>query len=350
MTDPPAFELNCPLPFEQPERVLLAHGGGGRLMQNLLQDTLFPAFANPFLAAAHDGARLVLGNQVLAFSCDSYVVHPLFFAGGDIGSMAVFGTVNDLAMCGAKPLYLSVGLILEEGLEMAVLQRVVASMAEAAKRCGVLLVTGDTKVVEKGKGDGLFIHTAGIGLIETPLEIGPQQVKVGDAILINGEIGAHGMAVMAEREGLAFEGPIKSDCAPLHELVCELLTAGFELHCLRDPTRGGVASVLNEIAAQAELQIELKAAQIPIDPAVASACEILGFDPLYVANEGKMLIFLPQAQAEAALARLHSHPLGRNAAQIGVVQTGDPRVILHNPYGTTRLLDLLSGEQLPRIC
>lgn len=350
MTEAPEFDLNCPLPYEQPERILLAHGGGGRLMQNLLQNTLFPAFANPFLAAAHDGARLEIGNQVLAFSCDSYVVNPLFFAGGDIGKLAVFGTVNDLAMCGAKPLYLSLGLILEEGLEMALLNRVVASLSDAAKRCGVLLVTGDTKVVEKGKGDSLFIHTAGLGLIETPLEIGPQEVKPGDAILINGEIGAHGMAVMAEREGLAFEGPIESDCAPLHEMVSDLLNAGFELHCLRDPTRGGVASVLNEIAAKAKLQIELNAAQIPVAPAVAGACEILGFDPLYVANEGKMLIFLPQAQAEAALARLRSHPLGRLSAQIGVVQTGAPRVILRNLYGTTRLLDLLSGEQLPRIC
>lgn len=345
-----SIELQCPLPHQESERILLAHGGGGRLMQQLLQSQIFPAFANPLLAPAHDGAILPVSGQRLAFSCDSYVVQPLFFAGGDIGQLAVFGTVNDLAMCGAVPLYLSVGLILEEGLEMAVLKRVLASVSQAAAACGVSLVTGDTKVVEKGKGDGLFIHTAGIGLIQTDLEISPAQVQVGDAILINGEIAAHGMAVMAEREGLAFEGPVASDCAPLHTLVQDLLTAGLDLHCLRDPTRGGVASVLNEIATQATVQMVLQAEAIPVAPVVASACEILGFDPLYVANEGKLLIFLPQAQAQAALKVMRAHPLGSAAAQIGTVQAGHPQVLLQHAFGTSRLLDLLSGEQLPRIC
>lgn len=345
-----SFDLHCPLPLDASERVLLAHGGGGRLMQDLLQNQIFPAFANPLLAPAHDGAVLSVAGQRLAFSCDSYVVQPLFFAGGDIGQLAVYGTVNDLAMCGAQPLYLSVGLILEEGLEMGILKRVLASMSRAATICGIQLVTGDTKVVEKGKGDGLFIHTAGIGLIQTPLEITPASVQVGDAILINGEIAAHGMAVMAEREGLAFEGPIASDCAPLHNLVRDLLSAGIELHCLRDPTRGGVASVLNEMAQAAGVQMALQAEHIPVAPAVASACEILGFDPLYVANEGKMLLFLPQAQAEVALNLMKNHPLGLASAQIGTVEAGPPQVLLKNAYGTSRLLDLLSGEQLPRIC
>ena len=344
------FNLSCPSPFEKPEQILLAHGGGGRLMQRMIQQSIYPAFDNKLLRQNHDGAVFEIEGSQMVLTTDAYVVQPLFFAGGDIGKLAVYGTVNDLAMCGARPLYLSVALILEEGLDYACLDRVLKSMREAADHSGVALITGDTKVVEKGKGDGLYITTSGVGVKNHEIEISPRHIQPGDQILINGSVGQHGMAIMAEREGLAFEGDLQSDCAPLNTLVQQLLDAGLEIHCLRDPTRGGVASALNEIAQVAQLQITLQENAVPVQAEVAGACEILGFDPLYVANEGKMLIFLPVAQAEQALTILREHPLGQEATQIGQVQTGLPQVLACNPYGSQRVLDLLSGEQLPRIC
>lgn len=342
------IELNCPLPLGQSERVLLAHGGGGRLMQQLLQQSIFPAFNLP-RTGSHDGVVLPNSGPRLAFTTDSYVVQPLFFPGGDIGQLAVYGTVNDLAMCGARPQYLSVGLILEEGLEMTVLQRVLQSMQTAAVASQVHLVTGDTKVVERGKGDGIYINTAGIGVVETDLPIGPAAIQAGDVVLLNGDIGRHGMAVMAERNKLDFAPPLLSDCAPLGDFVLQLLQAGIEIHCMRDPTRGGVATALNELL-RPELAIEIQGEAVPVRVEVANACEILGFDPLYVANEGKVLIFVPAAQAEQTLQLMRNHPLGTDSAIVGQVQQGQGLVHVRNAYGTSRILDLLSGEQLPRIC
>jgi len=347
----------CPRPWPAGERILLAHGGGGRLMQQLIQELIQPIFASPLLSESHDGARLPLQellNQTplgqLAFSTDAYVVQPLFFPGGDIGCLSVYGTVNDLAMCGARPRYLSVSLILEEGLEIRQLQEILFSIKAAAERCDVQLVTGDTKVIERGRGDGLYITTAGVGEILSPQPVIPQHIQPGDSILISGPVGAHGMAIMSQREGLAFDSPIVSDCAPLHGLVLDLLSAGIRLHCLRDATRGGLASSLNELAQQAGLGMMLEEACIPVEPTVAAACEILGFDPLYVANEGVMVLCLPEAEAEAALSCLRQHPLGQQACCIGRVQAQAGPVVLRNTLNTTRVLDLLSGEQLPRIC
>jgi hydrogenase expression/formation protein HypE len=345
------FNLSCPLPFADRAQVLMGHGGGGRLTQQLLDRIFLPAFANSTLGQRHDGAVLDVGGQRLAFTTDSYVVRPLFFPGGDIGSLAVNGTVNDLAMCGARPRWLSAGFILEEGLPLATLERVVTSMARAAATAGVQFVTGDTKVVDKGRGDGLYVNTAGIGVIETDLPIAPTTVRPGDAVLINGDLGRHGMAIMSVREGLSFESPIESDCAPLWNLVAVLIDAGIAVHCLRDLTRGGLASALNEIATTAQVQIDVDEALIPISEPVQGACEILGFDPLYVANEGRLVVFIPESDAERALAALRSLPEGREAVRIGEVQAETPGLVtLRSRIGARRVLDLLSGEQLPRIC
>jgi hydrogenase expression/formation protein HypE len=310
-----------------------------------------PAFSNPQLDLGHDGAVLSLAGQALAFTTDSYVVRPLFFPGGDIGTLAVNGTVNDLAMCGARPLYLGAGFILEEGLPMETLWRVVQSMAHAAKVAHVQLVTGDTKVVDKGKGDGIFITTTGVGAIEHDVSITPGSVRAGDLVLLNGDIGRHGIAVMAVREGLAFESTIESDCAPLAGLVMELLDAGVEIHCLRDLTRGGLASALVEIAETAGVQISIEEPAIPVGEEVQGACELLGLDPLYVANEGRLVAFVPPEAAERALTIMRAHLLGAGACLIGkVVRTSPGVVTMTSSIGASRIVEMLSGEQLPRIC
>jgi hydrogenase expression/formation protein HypE len=349
------MQLQCPIPISEYPIVTLAHGGGGRLSQMLVERMFTPAFggaSNTELAALHDGAILAPDTTRLAFSTDSFVVSPRFFPGGNIGSLAVHGTVNDLAMCGAQPLYLSAGFIIEEGLPMDELWRIVQSMAAAASQAGVRVVTGDTKVVERGKGDGIFINTAGVGRIPDGVEISPRRAESGDLILLNGPIGLHGITIMSMREGLAFETTLESDAASLHGLVRGLLDAsGADVHVLRDPTRGGVASALNEIAAQAHVGISLIESAIPVPGAVRAACEILGFDPLYVANEGKCLAIVAPEAADAALSALRADPLGREAVIIGEVVAEHPgKVTMRTRIGGTRIVDMLSGEQLPRIC
>jgi hydrogenase expression/formation protein HypE len=320
-------------------------------MQQLIDQVFLPAFANPWLGARHDGAVLEVGSERLAFTTDSYVVRPLFFPGGDIGALAVNGTVNDLAMCGARPRWLSAGFIIEEGLPMETLWRVVQSMRQAASAAGVQLVTGDTKVVDKGKGDGLFINTAGVGVLEHPLSISPSRVQSGDVVLLNGDLGRHGMAIMSVREGLSFETTITSDCAPLADLVLRLLQAGLDVHCLRDLTRGGLAAALNEIAGASRLQVDIDENTIPVREEVQGACEILGLDPLYVANEGRLVAFVPAPEAERALAIMRHHESGTGACCVGRVLAEFPgRVTMKSKVGARRILDLLSGEQLPRIC
>ena len=345
------FKLSCPLPPGSHPHVLMAHGGGGKLMGDLIEQLFLPAFENEYLEERHDGAVVECGGRRIAFSTDSYVVNPLFFPGGDIGSLAVFGTVNDLAMCGARPLYLSCGLILEEGLAMETLSRIVRSMREAAREAGVRLVTGDTKVVDRGKGDGLFINTAGIGLVESTTPVAPGSIRPGDAVLVSGDIGRHGMAVMAVREGLEFESAIESDSGCVAHMVLDLLGAGIQVHCLRDLTRGGLASALVEIAEAAHRPIEIDEAAVPVIDQVRGACEILGLDPHYVANEGRFIAFVPPDQAEAALRIMKSHPHGGQANRIGEVgQSESATVTARSPLGTRRVIDRLSGEQLPRIC
>jgi len=345
------FSLACPIPIEQYPTVLLAHGGGGKLMHDLIERMFVTSFGNPLLAARHDGAVFNVDAGRLAFTTDSYVVRPLFFPGGDIGSLAVNGTVNDLAMCGARPLYLSVGFILEEGLPMETLWRVVRSMRQAAETAGVSLVTGDTKVVDRGKGDEIFINTAGVGVIEHDQRIGPDRVRIGDAILVNGDLGRHGIAIMAAREGLEFECTIESDCAPLAGLVRDLIAAGVEVHCLRDLTRGGLASALCEIAEAASVGIAIKEADISVREDVQGACEILGFDPLYLANEGRLVAFVSARDVELAMQVMKGHALGHGARMIGSVSCDYPgSVMLKSRIGSNRIVDMFTGEQLPRIC
>jgi hydrogenase expression/formation protein HypE len=346
-------ELNptCPIPIGQYPQVTLAHGGGGRLTHQLIERMFSPAFSNSLLDAGHDGATFSVNGARLAFTTDSYVVRPIFFPGGDIGSLAVNGTVNDLAMCGARPLYLSVGFILEEGLPMETLWGVVQSMRRAADEARVQLVTGDTKVVDKGKGDGIFINTAGVGVVEHDLSISPASVRPGDAILLSGDLGRHGIAIMAEREGLAFESAIESDCAPLDDLVMKLIDAKIEIHCLRDLTRGGLATALVEIAETAKVQIRIDEHSIPVREDVRGACEILGLDPLYLANEGRFVAFVAAPAVERALGILNSHPLGAGSCLIGkVTNDGSSSVVMKSRIGAQRIVDMFSGEQLPRIC
>ena len=345
------FNPICPIPIGQYPQVMLAHGGGGKLMHQLIERMFVPTFDNSLLGARHDGATFNVNGSRLAFTTDSYVVSPLFFPGGDIGSLAINGTVNDLAMCGARPLYLSAGFILEEGLPMETLWRVAQSMRQAAAEAGVEIVTGDTKVVDKGKGDGVFINTAGVGVIEHALSISPASVRPGDAVLLSGDIGRHGIAIMAVREGLSFESEITSDCAPLAGLVGALIEAGIEIHCLRDLTRGGLASALVEIAEVARVNIKIDEIAIPIREDVRGACEILGFDPLYLANEGRFVAFVAAPDAEPALSIMSSHPFGVGASIIGEVAEASSAVVtLKSRIGATRIVDMFTGEQLPRIC
>lgn len=342
---------SCPLPILDHKEIVLAHGSGGKLTHQLIQKLFLPAFKNDLLEPLHDGAVFSVNGTSFAFSTDSFVVNPIFFPGGDIGKLAVCGTVNDLAMCGARPLYLSVGMILEEGVAMDEVARVVRSMRETADAAGVALVTGDTKVVDRGKGDKIFINTSGLGVVENGVKIHPNRAQIGDKILINGKIAQHGIAIMSVREGLEFESEIVSDCAALNGLVAALLKVCPDVHVLRDPTRGGVTSVMNEIAEQARVGVRLDEAKIPISEEVKGACEILGLDPLYVANEGKVIAFVPPESAETVLAVMRAHPLGKDSTLIGEVVDDHPGMVtMKTRVGGSRVVDMLSGEQLPRIC
>ncbi len=332
-------------------RVDMTHGAGGRAMAQLIGELFARHFDNDFLRQGNDGAVLPTPAGRLVMATDSHVISPLFFAGGDIGCLSVHGTVNDLAVMGATPLYLSAGFILEEGFALADLERIVVSMAQAAREAGVAIVTGDTKVVERGKGDGVFITTTGVGVLPEGLDLGGARVQVGDAVLVSGSIGDHGVAIMSQRDNLTFDAPITSDTAALNGLVATLLRSGVDLHCLRDPTRGGLAATLNEIAAQAGVGMMLQERAIPVRPVVNAACELLGLDPLNVANEGKLLAFCPQAQAPTLLAAMQSHPLGQDAAIIGTVLADAHHFVqLTTAFGGRRIVDWLSGDQLPRIC
>lgn len=343
--------LVCAAPLAAGETVLLGHGGGGRLTSELIRDLFLPAFDSAALSRLDDQAILSVNRCRLAFTTDSFVVKPLFFPGGDIGSLAVHGTVNDLAMGGARPLFLSTAFIIEEGFSMQNLRRIVASLRDAAREAGIEVVTGDTKVVEQGSGDGLFINTSGIGLVPPGLSLSCNQAKPGDRVLLSGPIGDHGMAIMAQREGLEFESTIHSDSAALHGLVAEMLKATYKIRCMRDPTRGGLASALNEIAGQSRVAIELDESSIPIHEQVRAACELLGLDPMYVANEGKLIAIVAEGAEQDLLQAMRGHPLGREARVIGTVKREHPGlVIMRTPLGTTRIVDMLAGDQLPRIC
>jgi hydrogenase expression/formation protein HypE len=343
--------FTCPVPIPTRDRILLGHGSGGKLSAELLSKVFLPALGNPLLDRLEDQAVVSLRDSRLAISTDSFVVKPLFFRGGNIGSLAVHGTINDLAMGGAVPLYLTAAFILEEGLPIDTLQRVVNSMHDAAADAGVQIVTGDTKVVEKGSADGMFINTTGIGLVREGITLSASQARPGDCVIVSGTLGDHGIAILAEREGLKFETEIRSDSAALHTLVAQLFHATDEVRCLRDPTRGGLSSTLNEIAASSKVGIELEETSIPVHEEVRGACEMLGLDPLYVANEGKLVAIVAPEAAQKALQALQSHPLGKDARIIGRVIADHPRmVVMRTPFGTTRIVDMLAGDQLPRIC
>jgi hydrogenase expression/formation protein HypE len=350
-TTPAIGEISCPAPLAANGTVLLGHGSGGKLSAELVRDIFLPAFANPALAKLDDQAIVQVNGSRLAITTDSFVVKPLFFPGGDIGSLAVHGTVNDLAMGGARPLFLSAAFIIEEGLAMDVLRRVVESLQRAAASAGVQIVTGDTKVVEKGSGDGLFINTTGIGLLESDLEMSANRARPGDQVLLSGSIGEHGIAILAQREGLQFDSTVESDSASLYTLVAAMLNVTRSIRCMRDPTRGGLSSTLNEIAAQSQAGIELDERSIPVGEQVRGACELLGLDPLYVANEGKLVAIVDPASAGSVLAAMRSHELGRQAQIIGTVTASHPGLVtMRTVLGTHRIVDMLAGDQLPRIC
>lgn len=347
------FALRCPLPFTEHTTVQMAHGGGGRLMRNLIEGLFLPAFAADKTSRRppHDSAVLTLPEGRIAMTTDTFVVSPLFFPGGDIGKLAICGTVNDLAMAGARPMYLSAGFILEEGLPMETLRRIVESMCRTARQAGVQIVTGDTKVVDRGKADGVFINTAGVGVLPAGIDISPDRVVPGDVVLVSGDLGRHGIAIMSVREGLAFDGALESDCDLLGGLVEALLPLGADLHCLRDLTRGGLAAAMNEIAVDAHVGIRLDESAIPVAEPVAGACELLGLDPLYVANEGRLMAVVPGAVADRALEILRAHPVAHGPALVGIVTTEHPGTVeLRSRLGGRRVVDLLSGEQMPRIC
>ena len=344
-------DIPCPSPFTGRDTIVLGHGSGGKLSAELVRDVFLPAFGNAALSKLNDQAIVPVNESRIAMTTDSFVVKPLFFPGGNIGSLAVHGTVNDLAMGGAQPLFLSAGFIIEEGFSIEVLRKVVASMQKAAMSAGVRIVTGDTKVVEKGKGDDLFINTTGIGLVPNGIELSADQARPGDKILLSGTIGDHGIAILGEREGLEFESTIESDSAPLHTLASQILSVTPGVRCMRDPTRGGVSSALNEIAVQSQVGIELDETAIPIRDEVKGACEMLGLDPLYVANEGKLLTIVDPSAAHAVLAAMRKHPLGYEAQIIGTVLKSNPGLVtMRTQLGTTRIVDMLAGDQLPRIC
>jgi len=344
--------LVCPLPLAHEGSIVLGHGSGGKMTHDLITARFYPPLANDDLLRGDDAAVLSSpGGEALALSTDSHIVSPLFFPGGDIGRLAVCGTVNDLAVMGARPQWLTAGFILEEGLPMYLLEQVLTSMQVAAEEAGVRIVAGDTKVVERGKADGLFINTAGVGWIPEGRQVGGAEARPGDAVLVSGPIGNHGIAVLSARGELRFETAIESDVAPLNGLVEKLFDACRTIHTLRDPTRGGVATTLNEIAHQSSVTIRLEESSIPVEGPVQAACEMLGFDPLYVANEGKLVVILPEREAAAALSALHSEPYGQGACQIGAVEAGEAgRVLMQTAIGGTRVVDVLAGEMLPRIC
>jgi hydrogenase expression/formation protein HypE len=333
------------------ETVILAHGSGGKAWQNLLEEFFLPRLANPILSQLSDSAVLEMPGSRVAFTTDSYVVEPLFFPGGNIGSLAIYGTVNDLAMSGAQPFYISAGFILEEGYSLEELGKIADSMRDAAEFCGVTLATADTKVVTQGKADKIFINTAGIGAVPDGVDISADKVAPGDAIILSGTLGDHGISVLAHREGLELGTELKSDAAPLHRLVADMMKASPHIHCMRDPTRGGLASSLNEIASQSKLGIELQEDKIPIRSEVSGACALLGFDPLYVANEGKLVAFCPSEECEGVLAAMHKNPLGKQASIIGTCIEEHPGIVtMKTRVGGSRIVDMLTGEQLPRIC
>jgi hydrogenase expression/formation protein HypE len=349
LVDPASFV--CPAPTGVRDKIVLGHGSGGQLSANLLRHVFLPLFSNPVLDRLDDQAILEIGGSRLAFTTDSFVVKPLFFPGGDIGSLAVHGTVNDLAMGGAAPLYLSAGFIVEEGFPVETLRRIAASMAEAAAAAGVTIVTGDTKVVERGKGDGVFINTAGIGIVPPGVCLSANHARPGDLVILSGSIGDHGTAIMASREGLEFETTIVSDSAPLHQLVADMLGVSCHVRCLRDPTRGGLSSTLNEIAQQSGVSIEIEEKRIPVREEVRGACELLGLDPLYVANEGKLVAIVASEDADDVVAAMRLNTLGEEATIIGIVGQAHPGLVtMRTAFGSSRIVDLLPGDQLPRIC
>jgi hydrogenase expression/formation protein HypE len=351
MNSGPIFEPGCPIPKSDYEHVLLAHGGGGILTHQLIEKMFYAEFGNEYLNRGHDGAFLPSPGKTLAFTTDSFVVDPIFFPGGNIGDLAINGTVNDLACCGAIPRYISLAFILEEGLPMADLWELVKSIRTAADKAGVSIVTGDTKVVGKGKGDGVFINTSGIGEVIEGTNIGPEQSQAGDAVIINGGIADHGIAILSKREGLSFETAVKSDTASLNAMVAEVLGKYKSVHVLRDPTRGGLASALNEISEASQTGVILYEEKLQINESVRGACEIMGFDPLYIANEGKILLIVPQEDAQGILKIMRSHPEGQDASIIGEVCSEHPGIVrLQTSIGSSRIVDMISGEQLPRIC
>lgn len=343
----------CPVPHHHTDKIMIGHGSGGQMTKDLIQNIFYQHLGNAYLREGNDAARITLINHEgqVAISTDSHVVSPLFYPGGDIGRLAVCGTVNDVCMLGADPIFLTAGFIIEEGFPMDSLQGVLQSMAEACREAGVQIIAGDTKVVEKGNADALFINTAGFGLIPPGRVIGGQFAKPGDAVIISGSLGDHGIAVLQARGELGFDSQIHSDVAPLNHMLKDLLDNVPEVHVLRDPTRGGLATTLKEIACQSQVSIHLQEETLPIKKDVRTACELLGFDPLYLANEGKVIVILPEAYAENALILLRNHPYGRKAMRIGSVFQDDPtEVLLKTTYGSTRMLEMLSGEILPRIC
>ncbi|HON58117.1 MAG TPA: hydrogenase expression/formation protein HypE [Smithella sp.] len=333
------------------DKILLEHGNGGLLSNELVADYFLPRFKNPCLERLEDSAVLTLGNQKFCFTTDSYVISPVFFPGGNIGSLAVHGTVNDLSVCGGKPLYMSCGFILEEGFPFEALQRIIQAMAEAAAEAGVKIVTGDTKVVARGAADGLFINTSGIGIVEYPGELSVKSIQPGDVMIINGTIGDHGAAVIQAREKLSLDSELVSDSAPLNGLIAEILKATPRIHCMRDATRGGLGSILAEIAKSAKIRMDLDEKNIPVRDTVRGLCEILGFDPLFLANEGKIVFFCPPQDAQAVLQAMQAHPYGKQAAVIGhVSKAAEGQVVLKTTIGGERMIDLPTGELVPRIC
>jgi hydrogenase expression/formation protein HypE len=345
------FESSCPIPLSDYEHILLAHGGGGKLTRQLIDTMFYPLLDNELLTRGHDGAYLPAIEGKLAFTTDSFVVDPIFFPGGNIGDLAINGTVNDLACCGAIPKYISLAFILEEGLPVEDLREIVKSIKKAADQSGVMVVTGDTKVVGRGKGDRIFINTSGIGQVIEGTNIGPEQCTPGDVIIMNGSVADHGIAIMSKREGMSFDTELESDTAPLNGMVGEVLLRYKSVHVLRDPTRGGVASALNEISHASGTGMILYEDKIKINESVRGACEIMGFDPLYIANEGKILMILPEEDAPGVLDILKSHPQGKEADIIGRVTGEHPGVVkLITSIGSSRIVDMITGEQLPRIC